>query len=205
MVQLEKIIPPQVSGGHTGATEKVETTYRTNAILVFNAAKKRLFDINNWHKLCGKASALFQLTDSNGNLLYKSIPDVGNLIRIELPGAPPNTTGGGYDWVRIEEIEDQKDIIKDEEIAGFRVRPVSNPLTKDNEAAHFYTHEATSTFLVIRNKYTVVALERGRNEKSNTKPGSLLNKIRNVGIAFAAMLGLSTPQWKSLVRGVLKG
>ncbi len=197
------LIPEQRTGGETGATSKVIVATHQDAIALFDQCKRRLVDINNWKKLCGDVGAEFHLTDNKGNLLHRTLPEVGNLIRIELP-APPNKTGDGYDWVRIEAFEDCKDLVKDEEVFGFRVRPVENPNNKNGESAHFYKSSATSTFLVRRINYTVYALERGKNEVPNDKPSSLLNKLRNIIIAFAAMIGLSKPQWKNLVNGILK-
>ncbi len=188
------IIPAQHKGSQSGAEKKVKSTTRHHAILLFNEAKMRLLNVNKWHTLCGKASAEFQLTDKNGNVLNTIIADKGNLIRISLP-APRNEEGEGYDWVKIEETENTKDLIKDTESCGFRVRPVANPMRKDNKPAHFYTEAATSTFLVIRQANTVRALERGKNEKANVKHLSVINKIRNLIVACSAKLGLSKPQW----------
>jgi hypothetical protein len=199
------IIPEQIQGGYTGARAKAELPSRHDAILLFNEAKHRLLDINHWHKLCGKGSAIFRLTDESGNLLEHDHPERGMLIRIELP-ALKNSTGSNHDWVRIEAFEHQKNLLKDEEIFGFRVRPTTDPYSnQQNGIAHFFTREATSSFLIVREANIVRAMERGRNEIPNTWPQSWLNKIRNGIIAAGAMLGLSLPQWKCLVNGLLKG
>jgi hypothetical protein len=200
-----EIVSEQKQGGHTGAKAKTELPSRHDAILLFNEAKHRLLDINHWHKLCGKGSAVFHLTDEKGNLLEHDHPQRGMLIRIQLP-APRNANGSGYDWVRIEEFEHQKNLLKDEEIFGLRVRPTTDPLSSQkNGAAHFFTREATSSFLIIRVANTVKALEKGRNEVPNTWPRSWLGKMRNAFVAAGAMVGLSHAQWKSLVNGLLKG
>jgi hypothetical protein len=46
-------------------------------------------------------------------------------------------------------------------------------------------------------------MERGRNERPNPV-GGFWNRIRNIIIALAAMLGLSVPQWKMLVNGIIR-
>jgi hypothetical protein len=199
---IAALIPEQTTGSHTGVTSKFIAATRHDALGLFEQCKRRLLDINHWKQLCGDNGADFRLTDSEGNLLQNSSPRIGDLIRIELP-APSNNDGDGYDWVRIEAFESYKDLIKDEEVFGFRVRPVKNPNDNTGNSAHFYTNDATSTFLVRRVNYTVYALERGRNETPNSS-GSFLNKIRNFMIAFAAMIGLSKPQWKNLVNGILR-
>jgi hypothetical protein len=44
----------------------------------------------------------------------------------------------------------------------------------------------------------------GKNEKVNEQSQGWLDTMRNTLIAFAAMLGLNKPQWKSLVKGILR-
>lgn len=197
----EKLIPAQMIGSKTGSTSKRTTSTRHDALLLFNESKVRLLDINSWRRLCGNKGSEFQLTDAGGNPLHDKIPVVGNLIRIKLP-APPNAKGDGFDWVRIEEFEDTRNLLKDEDVFGFRVRPVQNPLNRSAGSAHFYTGDATSSFIVMRRVCTVMALERGRNEVPNSA-GKFLNKLRNILVALGAMLGLSRPQWKSLTDGIL--
>jgi len=205
MTAAEKIIPRQIRGGRTGATYRKEAATRHEAINLYREAKTRLLNIDEWDKLSGKASARFKLCDEKGNPLIKVDPQVGHLIRIALP-APPNAQTSGFDWVRIEEFVNEKNLIKDEEVFGFRVRPVPDPHSNDQKAsAHFFTEDATSTFLVVRHTNEVFGLERGRNEKPNTEGVHLFGKIRNAVIALAATLGLSTPQWKSLVTGIING
>ncbi|MES2566891.1 MAG: hypothetical protein V4565_08490 [Bacteroidota bacterium] len=201
---MNKIVPDQKKGGHTGAKTSLQLRNREQALELFELAKQRLHNINSWQSLCGKGSAEFKLTDKNGNLLRSTKPRIGNLIRIKL-NAPENQEGDGYDWVRIEAFKHTKDHLKDEEQYGFRVRPVQNPFDNKERSAHFYTSDATSTFLVKRNVNLVSAMELGRNEIPNNNPQPFLNKIRNVIIAIAAMMGMAHPQWKNLVTGILKG
>jgi hypothetical protein len=203
MTLLNKIIPKQLKGTHTGATVRKDMSTRHSALVLYNEAKYRLLDINNWYKISGNVGAEFFLTDKNGNDLNVVMPEVGNLIKIKLP-APKNKRGNGYDWVRIEKFESVKDEMKDEEIYGFRVRPVSNPDSANSVNAHFYTSDASSTFLIYRITNIVYAIERGRNEVPNTKT-SILNALRNLIIAIPAMLGFANPQWKLLVKGILNG
>lgn len=202
MTLLEQIIPTQKKGAHTGATSKIELNSRHGAVTLFADAKKRLIDINNWYRISGKKGAEFTLTDANGIPQEKVFPKVGFLIRIKLP-APASPQGDGYDWVRIEKFEEDKNLMKDEEIYGFRVRPVKKPNGESGTSAHFYTSDATSTFLILRVGGIVYAMERGKNEVPNTG-GSLINKIRNMLVAIPAMLGLAKPQWKNLTEGILK-
>lgn len=198
------LVPKQKKGNHTGAKTTLKTPNRDEASILFEAAKQRLLNINYWHIISGKGSTEFKLTDKYGNPLKSKMPRIGNLIRIKLK-APQNKSGGGYDWVRIEAFKHTKDHLKDEEQYGFRVRPVQNPFNKNSESAHFYTSDASSTFLLKRQGAILSAMEIGRNEIPNSSPESFLNKIRNIAVAIAAMAGLAHPQWKGLVTGILKG
>lgn len=197
------IAPVQRTGWKSGATKKVSAATRHEAILLFQKARMRLLDVNHWQDLCGPGSAEFRLTDGEGHVLLKPVAEKGNLIRIGLP-APENASGSGYDWVRIEAFEQYKELMKDEEHYGFRVRPVPNPQGRGEESAHFYDEAATSSFVIIRRANVVIALERGRNERPNAGGGGLLNGIRNVIVAVLAKLGLGKRQWQSLMRGLLK-
>jgi len=206
---IKSLVPKQVKGSSTGASSRLVASSARSAVKLYARAKLRLMDINNWYEICGRKGAKFTLTDAKGNPLPGADPRVGNLIRIELP-APRNGAGDGFDWVRIEAFENsgepdaKSSEWKWEEAFGFRVRPVSNPGDSSSESAHFYTSEATSTFLVIRKGTMVCAIERGRNEKPNPA-GGFLNKIRNFFVALGAKMGLSVPQWKMLTDGILGG
>ena len=201
MEAISEIIPRQFIGSQTGATSRLEADTRHEALLLFQNASNRLMDINNWQKICGGEGAEFTLTDKQGEKVNNGHPKIGDLIKIKLPG-PANKEGEGFDWVRIEEFEDSKSLLSDSEVFGFRVRPVENPKNKTGNGAHFYTTDATSTFLIIRYSHSVFALERGKNETPNDR-GSWTTKIRNWVVALAAMIGLSKPQWQRLMSGLL--
>jgi len=201
MSLVEKIIPKQITGFKTGSRASFTAPTKSDAKNLFADARHRLQNINSWFLICGETGAHFQLTDEDGNAMENHSPAVGNLIRIKLP-APPNEDGNGYDWVRIEKLEEDEDVAKDEQIFGFRVRPVGNPGKRTDATSHFYTSEATSTFLVYRKENVVSVLERGRNESPNTS-GNFFNRLRNFVVAITASFGFSKPQWKTLVSGVL--
>jgi hypothetical protein len=201
MEAISEIIPKQYIGAQTGATAKLKANRRHDALILFQDASKRLLDINNWQRLCGNMGAEFTLTDKNGKPLYGEKPEIGNLIRIKLP-APSNKEGDGFDWVKIEDFEDSRSLLSDSEVFGFRVRPVENPMNRAGNPAHFYTGDATSTFLIIRYSHTVFAIERGKNEVPNDAD-SWVVKLRNKLVAISAMIGLSKPQWQKLCDGLL--
>ena len=156
-------IPEQHTGTEMNAVEKVELSSEAEAILFFKIVAERLLDVNRWAILAGNALSHFFLTDLNGNPVDRKVVK-GDLIKIDIPG-PGTKTGGGYDWVEIEEVNVQ--VLDGGEILSIRARPVSNPLANTTDIAHFLSDEATSTFQVKRIGNTIYAEEHGRNEVPN--------------------------------------
>lgn len=204
--KIDDIIPEQQSGAKTDNEYSVTAKTINEARELFNKAKERLRDVNQWHTICGSASAVFRLTDDDGNEVNRKV-QLGDHFKISIP-APEmvkNTNAGeGHDWVVVEAIDDKSNNEEKTESFAIRVRPAGNPKTPDEEVAHFFKDDATSSFGVERNGNKVTTHVHGRNEKPNTTPDSLLDKARNALVALGAIAGFSNPQWKSLVRGLLE-
>lgn len=193
----------KIPGQHTGAQSDIieEWTLPTDmdATSIYNTAKQRLLDINNWNTISEGISADFILTDPQG-VISQRAPEKDDYIRIDIPG-PGSSAGDGYDWVQIETIEESK---SSSGTISFllRVRPAADPRKKEG-TAHFFTQSATSSFMVRRSGTTVSAEVHGRNEEANTGNDKLTDKIRNMIIGTGAKAGLSIIQWKKLVKGIL--
>jgi hypothetical protein len=200
-VQQEPTIPAQYTGESTDNHYSIEADTDKEAVALFRTAVSRLFDVNNWGEICAVASASFRLTDAEGNEIERD-PQQGDHFRIELP-APGTDTGDGYDWVRIEKIEKHINSCAEWEAVSITVRPAPNPLNDKEDTAHFFSPEATSTFLVQREKKKLSAEVHGRNEKPNTDTDNTIDNIRNKIIGETALTGLSDLQWKQLVKGIL--
>lgn len=192
-------IPAQKKGTASRAVAQRKLRTENEAKHFFAKARSRLLNINQWMHYSGKGSGKFTLTDDQGRPI-DSDPEKGNFIKIELP-APENKTGDGYEWVRIESIDDESDHETDRCI--LKVRPSANPMKTDNYTAHFYTDDATSTFVVERKGNRLKAAEYGRNEQANTHVSSITDKIRNIIVAIGARLGLAHIQWLRLMKGIL--
>lgn len=195
-------LPEKEEGTQKDIEAREKTATVEEAKQLFEISKKRLLDVNFWDKICGKASAVFKLTDERGNEVEGS-PKVGYHFKIDVP-APGSKAGTGFDWVRVEAIEEDENRHEDREFLLIRVRPSENPLTDSNDVAHFFSDKSTSNFLVLREKNVVTAAVIGRNEITNTSGTvSWLDKLRNAVVGTGAVGGLSNPQWKALVNGVL--
>ncbi|WP_316825609.1 hypothetical protein [Pedobacter miscanthi] len=194
----QNIIPKQYTGTSMDALEERFCSSIEEATALFNRTATKLLSINDWDKYAGMSN--FQLMDAWGIKVERTAEE-GDFIRIDIPG-PGTRAGRGYDWVRIQEIKNIED--GEYQILTITVRPCAHPLEKDDKTAHFLKDTATSTFVVKRNGLHITAEEHGRNELPNTETGSLYDKGRNFVVGMAAKLGLSYPQWKRLVKGLLQ-
>jgi len=192
-------IPKQEIGEEMDVMEKRSFENKAIAIDFFKTARHRLLDVNRWAKLTGHELSSFQLVSSFGNPV-EGLAGNGDYIRIDIPG-PGTSVGQGYDWVLIESIVEASEVGM--ELVSMKVRPTASPLSNNGDTAHFLTEQATSTFQVKRIGQHVLAEEHGRNEQPNTYTMSTTANIRNMLVGWAATLGLSYPQWKSLVKGIL--
>ncbi|MGF1924354.1 MAG: hypothetical protein ACQUHE_09270 [Bacteroidia bacterium] len=193
----DKLIPEQVTGSEMNAQAEVSFDSLEEAIAFYHVAKNRLRSIDNWSEVCGTSATTFELLNANGDDVGDF--EVGSIIKIDIPG-PGTSLGGGYDWVRIEQIEGDD---LNELSFGFRVRPCANPENNAEDTAHFFTEKATSTFLVKRVENMVTAEMHGRNEEPNTKVSGFFDGLRNMAVGYSAKIGLSYPQWKLLVEGLV--
>lgn len=187
------MIPLNIEGAETNTESAAEFDSAAATHQFFLTAKQRLLNVNAWHDLAGKATAVFRLTDEHGNEVNRVVQQ-GDHLRISIP-APGPVTGEGFDWVKVEAIDEKENYL------AIRVRPASNPLSDQRDVAHFFTDSATSSFIIKKEDLKVVAGVYGRNEKPNTDTEHTMDKIRNTAIATGAIAGFAKIQWKSLVNG----
>lgn len=197
---MEENIPQQYTGAKSDTVSEITLNTETEAVAHFETVKKRFLDVNSWEFFAGEEKASFTLRDELGNLLLEK-PKVGNYFKIQIPGLH-NPTGDGFDWVRIEEMKEEKD--ERGESIYIRVRPASDPTKPDHKTAHFFDETATSNFLIKRQGSKITAEVHGRNEEPNTEDLSVLEKVRNFLVAVGGMIAGSKFQWKSLTEGLIK-
>jgi hypothetical protein len=181
---------------HSYSAESVE-----DAEELFIVAKDKLLDVNNWNRTAVSVSADFELTDPHGKLLNRKAHK-GDYIKINLP-APGSKTGEGYDWVRIEQItyDDYPD--EHTESIMMQVRPASAPTNENEDVAHFFKDDATSSFIIERHGKLLTVHYYGRNEIPNTEAENTMDVVRNAAVAAGAIIGLSDVQWNNLIKGFL--
>lgn len=194
------IIPPQYTGNEIESIAEEEFENEEDARNMFITAKQRLLDVNNWNRIAGIVTATFQVIDNKGKEVDRQVKK-SDYLRISIPG-PGNKEGEGYDWVFVEDlIEFEKEGIQS---TGFRVRPNENPFSVKNETAHFYSNEATSSFIITRDKLKVSSWIIDRNLLPNTEAESLVDKVRDIVVGVSAIAGFSKLQWQALAEGLIK-
>lgn len=194
------IVPRQFAGQEIEAQATKELTDETAAKSLYNEAKKKLLDVNNWQKIAGAVTAQFQVIDEKGEEVNRNVKKRDHL-RINIPG-PGSKEGDGYDWVFVEEL---KEINKESlQCLGFRVRPCENPFSEKKEIAHFYSKETTSSFIIIRENSKVISWIVDRNLVPNTESSSLPDKVRDVVVGVSGIAGFSKLQWQGLADGLIE-
>lgn len=198
---MRKLIPEQIKGKSTNAKDCVILSEQQQANEAFAHACARMLNVNEWHEYSGFASARFIITDTHGNECKRAVQK-GDYIKIDIPGPGPHS-GGGYDWVIVEAIESNADFSTEQDFCGMMVRAANNPLTNKSDTAHFFTSDATSTFIIKKNTCTVTSFYYGRNEELNVGTKKVLDKVRNAVIGSMGMAGISELQWKRLINSFL--
>ena len=196
MEKNKDLVPEQQTGAQSNTEESVRLDSEEAAEKFFQTARQRLLSVNQWHQISGKATADFQLTDAQGNPVQRPVQP-GDHFRIDIPGPGP-VTGDGFDWVQVEAVEEGEDLV------AIRVRPATNPNNSRQDVAHFFSDDATSSFMVKKEGNQILAAVLGRNEKPNTTAEKLVDKARNTAVASGAITGFAKLQWKSLVKGIVK-
>jgi hypothetical protein len=195
----DELLPPQESGSESNTEHKAQLRNEAEARALFEQAKQRLLNVNEWEKYAGRGSASFQLTDATGKEVQRPAQQHDH-FKIDIPG-PGTVTGDGYDWAQIEYMEESRE--RNADYLLMRVRPATNPNGGGNDVAHFFNDAATSNFMVRREGNTITAAVYGRNELPNMNAEKGIDKARNTMVALSAMAGVSQIQWKSLVKGLL--
>jgi hypothetical protein len=194
------IVPEHYTGKPIDTESSIVLDSVEEAKQFFQTVKRRLQHVNAWHQVAGQFSAEFQLVNAEGREVDRAVQQ-GDYFKIDVPG-PGSKSGEGYDWVRVEEIEDHAE--QDTETFGIRVRPAQNPQNNDHDVAHFYSPESTSSFTVTRTGNTVTAGVYDRNTKANQQPDSVVDKVRDAVVGFFGLLSFSKIQWKAFTNGLVK-
>ena len=133
------IVPENVEGKSVDLEESVTENSPEDADNTFNRACTRLLNPPIWHQLAGTLSAEFELQDpAEGN--PKRLAEVNDYLKINIP-APGNSAGDGYDWVKVEAIEENT--LPDAASSfALRLRSSANPAHIEKGTAHFFCRQS---------------------------------------------------------------
>jgi hypothetical protein len=159
-----------------------------------------LLAVNDWGERAGALSADFRLADEQGKGVNRLVR-TGDHFRVDIPG-PGSKAGDGYDWVIVEDIKEVNENKTDS--TAIRVRPASNPKTDNENIAHFYSEDTTSTFVITRENNKVTASIYDRNVKANTGTTEGIDKVRNAATGLGAKHAFSKLQWQALAEALVK-
>ncbi|GAB2562272.1 hypothetical protein [Spirosoma areae] len=153
----------------------------------FARSVAKLLDVNGWSTL-SQFTADFALHDQAGHLKPQGPVQVGDYIRVDLPGPVPQN------WVRVSHLDRQ------ETWAEFTVQPSADPQdSKPDEIAHFFDQDARSTFRVALAGQTISAFEIGQQERiNNQEPQAGERAVINTVVAEMGWLFYQKIQWKLL-------
>ena len=194
------IIPEQYTGEDIETTSTVSFKNRTEALSFYQVARSRLLNVNEWHSVAGFISGRFYVVNRSGEMLNRPV-EKDDFLKIDIPG-PGSSEGNGFDWVHVEELKEITTVHL--QSIGFRVRPTHNPGGAKDKTAHFYSNEATSTFIVTQKDHEVTVQIFDLNLTANSEAGTVTDKIRNVAVGVGAIGLFSKVQWKNLADGILK-
>ncbi len=195
---MENAVPSQESGSEMNAVQEAKFNTAEEANAFYEVAKQRLLNVNKWDEVAKVPSSTFILCGPSGESVERNV-QLGDFLKIDIPG-PGTSTGDGYDWVKVEFIEEQHE--GGATTMSFRVRPTDNTQSPEQAVAHFFDDAATSTFQVKKIGNVITAEVHGRNETPNTHTDHVLDNIRNTMVGLGAKIGASYPQWKGLVAGI---
>ncbi|MFP5080163.1 hypothetical protein [Pedobacter sp. JCM 36344] len=193
-------IPEQKVGSEINASSTATSATTKEAISHYDVVKKRLLDVNNWFEFANLPVSSFKLFDHSCRVAERSAIE-GDYIRIDIPG-PGTKTVQGYYWVVVEAILEESSNYAS--VLTMRVRPSAHPLSDDQHTAHFLTDLASSTFQIKRSEAIVIAEQHGRNEIPNRDTPHTFDNLGNTVVGWSSKIGFSYPQWKGLVKGLVK-
>jgi hypothetical protein len=153
---------------------------------LFSQAVHRLLDVNSWSGISALTSD-FRLHDATGTPKQGSPVQLGDYIKISLPGPVPEN------WVHVTSLS------LGDTIAEFTVHPSPAPGSQQTETRHFFRKESSSTFRVERHQNSVIASEIGLDERINNEGEQAgEHALINTAIAEMGWLFYQKIQWKSL-------
>ncbi|MFZ4262122.1 hypothetical protein ACFRAE_08765 [Sphingobacterium sp. HJSM2_6] len=193
-------IPKQTVGKSLDYSTQLTFANETEAYHKYRSVVKKLLTVNSWKKIANGISADFKIVNDKNEIQSRKVKK-NDFIRIDIPGLGL-PSGGGYDWVKVTELQIQDHNNKRKTFIS--LHPSPSPITNQEDIAHFFKHFSSSNILIKQENNILKLQYAGRNEIINTNNDQLIDNIRNFLVGFGAKLGASYPQWKALIDGLAK-
>jgi len=191
------LLPHQLKGGSTGILVKKEMPTRHEAILLYQLAIQRLLLVNDWSSSCQKVGK-FYLCDSTGAGVQQIRVGEGLLIKVHLQEGEDESL---VRWLRITEVFQEKDLLRDEELTGFSTLPICSPFgTPEQKVKTAEEH----TFYIMRRTSRVTAYVNELPEPGASRPQRFFKQALQLTMVFGNLLGFSKAQWRCLLLGLLE-
>jgi hypothetical protein len=191
------LLPHQLKGGSTGILVKKEMPTRHEAILLYQLAIQRLLLVNDWSSSCQKVGK-FYLCDSTGAGVQQIRVGEGLLIKVHLQEGEDESL---VRWLRITEVFQEKDLLRDEELTGFSTLPICSPFgTPEQKVKTAEEH----TFYIMRRTSRVTAYVNELPEPGASRPQRFFKQALQLTMVFGNLLGFSKAQWRCLLVGLLE-
>lgn len=191
-----ELISPQRSGRAIDAEATAWLSAEKTASVFYELVRNRMQHVNSWAVIAGNLFAEFQLVTKEGLEVFRKAQE-GDYLRISVMG-PDGKSGDTYDWVRIEEVND--DVEGDR--FSFRVRPANHPSAHRGVPDKLYDRGSMSTFQVLREGRRVTVTISDRDERSD-RDVAYGEKVRNHIVTWAALTRFSGIPWQTLAEGLV--
>lgn len=197
--ELKKLIPVQKIGKCSDTFSSLEIKELNNPDIAYKSIKNRLLDVNNWAHYATLTNADFILLDEKGNKIDRLVAE-SDFMKVRFSRLQ-KIISARHDYVRVNRIITIPITFGDALV--MQLVPAHNPVKSGSEIDHFFTSEASNTFVLYRDAAKIHLSVHGRNEVPNFKVSKTTKKIRNMLFAVLGILAVSKVQWKSLAHGLL--
>lgn len=197
--ELKKLIPVQKIGKCSDTFSSLEIKELNNPDIAYKSIKNRLLDVNNWAHYATLTNADFILLDEKGNKIDRLVAE-SDFMKVRFSRLQ-KIISARHDYVRVNSIITIPITFGDALV--MQLVPAHNPAKSGSEIDHFFTSEASNTFVLYRDAAKIHLSVHGRNEVPNFKVSKTTKKIRNMLFTVLGILAVSKVQWKSLAHGLL--
>ncbi len=198
-IDVQHLLPVNSIGSENNAVSFLSCNSETEAFDRFRKLSQKLLEVNGWNEYAGKNPTEFYLYSKEKD--KAAIAQLNDLVKIKMP-APKNNLGNSFDWVMVNRIENIEQT--ESKVLLLQMKPHSCAESANGNIAHFYTGEASNTFILSKKNKVIQFSIHGRNEVANTSSVGFFNSLRNFFVAAGGIFGGSKIQWQDFTEKFIK-